>query len=721
MKTDAIFKAVPQAEKKWADSMFMTNREKTILELLIKTGGRHTSLSVATYLQVSVRTIHRDLKKIEGTLNRFGLKLEQKEDNSLHIAGPDEAVFRLAQTIAHVRPLDLSVKERKLLLLLQLIRAREPMKTSVLAMDLGISVTTMLTDLDELSEWIADFDVDILRKRGVGIILSGRERAKRKALGSFFLFYFNEELIEAIFSLSDTDAPEEELILHYFRSGYLTVIDQVIKENISSMYAELADSDYVGFLVHVCIALQRHKDGFSLTPADGGGHAWRKNEEAHPFIEKICRVIGERLSVTLPEQEKYFLAEILKGSRLQNAESVYYDRAITGKDIKRLIQHVSRQMHVDLTEDFSLFQGLMAHLEPSLFRIRRNLSTANPLTRQIRQQFPALFAVTADSLRQVFTGIVFPDDEIAYVVLHFGSALEQRRQNVRLHALVVCPTGIGASRMLAMRLRKEMPELSSVTVASIGDMEKLDMDKFDLILSTVLLPKQRIPCIFVNPLLTRENIDEIHAVTRKLIDGGKAVPAAFSGSAVSEDGHRADVEDRHLESFMAELNRAQEGIKDILDSFTVIPITGATSEQQAVRIIADRAAVLQLTDRPEAVFRKLLAREKVAGLGIPDTNMALFHCRDRSIRKIAFLIGHADHHFVLRGMDGKQVDVSNFLILLAPETLDLMHQEVVSMISSSLVEDQESMLVFASANDRIIRAKLEDIFYRFLRKKFAKD
>jgi mannitol operon transcriptional antiterminator len=72
-------------------------------------------------------------------------------------------------------------------------------------------------------------------------------------------------------------------------------------------------------------------------------------------------------------------------------------------------------------------------------------------------------------------------------------------------------------------------------------------------------------------------------------------------------------------------------------------------------------------------------------------------------------------------MDGKPVDVSNFLILLAPEPLDIARQEVISMISSSLVEDQESLLVFASANDKLIRKKLADIFYRLLREKLIKE
>ncbi|MDD9147908.1 PRD domain-containing protein [Sporolactobacillus sp. CQH2019] len=698
--------------------MFITNREKTILELLIKTGGRHTSLSIATYLQVSVRTIHRDLKKLESSLAHFGLKLQVRENGSLYIDGSDEAIFKLVQTLSKVQPLDLSVKERKLLLLLNLLGARGPMKTGPLAKDLGVSVTTLHAYLDELADWIGDFDLEISRKRGVGVQLEGSESAKRKALGSFFLFYFNEELIEAIFQLSGTDRESDKLILHYFKADYLVEIERAIKEDIGKMYAELADSDYVGFMIQVCITLQRFESGFFLTK-DDAEHERSDEREALPLIEKISRVFAERLSITLSEPEKTFLTVILKGSHLQDAESVYYDSVITGKAVKKLIQHVSRQLNIDLTGDFSLFQGLMAHLEPSLFRIRKNLGSFNPLTEQVRKQYPALFSVTGSCLEEVFKHIAFPDDEVAYVVLHFGSALEQRKQIMEVRTLVVCPTGIGASKMLATRLEKEMPELLSVTIASIKKMGQMDLKNFDLILSTVHLPRQEIPCIFVNPLLSKENIAEIHEAigqsTKK-----KIRPVYLSqnkkGTAFSPQKKPSSLYD-----LIDQIDAAEQAIRKILKNFSVMRILNADSMETVIKPAVDQIFRSHLIRDAEAVYQKLLAREKMAGLGIPGTNMALFHCRDQSIQTLSFQIAHSDRPVTLKGMDGRNVNVSNFLLLLVPEHLTLVQQEVVSTISSSLAEDRESTLIFASANERVIRTKMEETFYQFLLNKFTKD
>ncbi|MCQ2009754.1 MAG: BglG family transcription antiterminator [Sporolactobacillus sp.] len=695
--------------------MYMTTREKTILELLIKTSGRHSTLSMASYLQVSMRTVHRDLKNVEKLLKPFGLQLIQNADKTLQIQGPDKSVFKLVQELSKIKPVDLSAKERKLLLFLKLFEADEPMKTGPLAKELDISSTTLSGYLDELSAWTEDFEMHVVRKRGVGLQMIGTERAKRTALAHFYLFYFNEELIEAIFQINHQQLKPGVHVLHYFKSDYLSTVDQAMKHDLGKLYTELADSDYVSFLIQVCIALQRFESGHPLEEGTGGDEKQNSHEkEALPFIKKISGLLSDQLGIILTDSEKAFMATLLKGSRLQSAESIYFDQVITGKAIKKLIQHISQQLQVDLNSDFSLFQGLMAHLEPSLFRIRKDLASFNPLTQQIKDQFPVLFKITEQALKQVFQQIRFPDDEVAYIVLHFGSALEQRKQMRKIRALIVCPTGIGASKMLAARLRKEMPDLYSVTVASIHEMGHMDLNAFDLILSTVHLPKQKIPCLFVNPLLSQEDISAIEQVTHDLAKSG--TDAELLPERIVSSPEVAG--QRSLQQLMDEVDQAQAAIRGILKAFSVIQVNKAEKMNDVLIQLIDTCFDQAIIDDRESVYWRLIERERMAGLAVPGTNMALFHCRDKSVRHLCFKIAHSTEHFELAAMDGKTCSVSNILLILAPDPLNPVAQEAISMISSSLVEDRESTLIFASANEEMIRAKLETIFYRFFIHKF---
>ena len=102
--------------------MYITSREKDIIELIIKTSGKHTVLSMATYLHVSARTIQRDLKSIERILQSFDFHLARNMNKGLMIEGKNEHVFRLIQYLVDMNPIDLRPQERKLLLLLALLQ-----------------------------------------------------------------------------------------------------------------------------------------------------------------------------------------------------------------------------------------------------------------------------------------------------------------------------------------------------------------------------------------------------------------------------------------------------------------------------------------------------------------------------------------------------------------------------------------------------------------------
>jgi mannitol operon transcriptional antiterminator len=61
----------------------------------------------------------------------------------------------------------------------------------------------------------------------------------------------------------------------------------------------------------------------------------------------------------------------------------------------------------------------------------------------------------------------------------------------------------------------------------------------------------------------------------------------------------------------------------------------------------------------DRIAGRLLAREKLAGLAIPGTTMALFHCRDQAVKSLTFEIVRSDRYFVLNGMDEEKLPVNN--------------------------------------------------------------
>jgi mannitol operon transcriptional antiterminator len=689
--------------------MYITTREKEIIELIIKTSGKHTALSIATYLNVSVRTIHRDLKAIEKVLESFNLHLVRNMEKGIIIEGKNEQIFRLIQFLMSIEPIDQTPQEKRLLLLIALIQ-EDSYKIQTLAVDLGVSITTLTTYLDEMTEWLSKFNLQITRKRGVGIDFSGSEANKRKALASYFLHHFNEELIENLFLL-DSEDRSQEIILHYFLPDYLLAIERVVNATFNSLQPRLADSDYIGFLVHICITMQRTEAHYLLGKVED--YPNEQNNE-YSLIMKICAELGTTFSVKFTRDDMSYLAMILKGSKLQAADAVIYDSVLLSQMIKNLIQDVSLQLHIDLTKDFSLYQGLLAHTEPSLYRIKQKMSFFNPLKEEIRRKYPVLFMAVRNAVEKQFKEINdFPEDEIAFIVLHFGSALVMREEEISIKALVVCPTGIGTSKMLASRIRKEIIGIDSIEIKSIKEIhQQSNLKSYDIIISTVNIPFINMEYILVSPLLTEENILTIRNFLRNNIETiTEKRHYLKTSSSIAPSTGLASVA---LTKVLQDLKDVQQSIEAVLKNFRVYRMPHQRDHEQIIEEMVRVAEKDTLITTAKDVIESLKDRERKGGLGIPNTGMALFHSRNEKVQELIFQVSHLENPVLVMGMDGNTMYIKNLILLLAPEALSVKELEIVSLISTSLIENNEAIMIFSSSNEEMIRTRLETIFLDYL-------
>lgn len=94
--------------------------------------------------------------------------------------------------------------------------------------------------------------------------------------------------------------------------------------------------------------------------------------------------------------------------------------------------------------------------------------------------------------------------------------------------------------------------------------------------------------------------------------------------------------------------------------------------------------------------------------------MGLFHTRHKNVKELIFQVAHLEEYRLVKGMDGNDVHMKNLLLMLAPEELSVKQQEIVSLISSSLIESNESIMIFSSSDEEMISRKLEAIFLDYL-------
>jgi mannitol operon transcriptional antiterminator len=176
-----------------------------------------------------------------------------------------------------------------------------------------------------------------------------------------------------------------------------------------------------------------------------------------------------------------------------------------------------------------------------------------------------------------------------------------------------------------------------------------------------------------------------------------------------------------LDSLMDDMKEMYSGISVLLRNLKVY--TGLTGEdyQDVIRSMVECCFQQGIAKDVDSIYKRLLEREKIAGLGIPGTNMALFHCQDQGVKELAFQLAHLEIPSTLRGMDEKPMDVRNILLLLAPKELTPIQREITSFVSSTIIEDNKSILIFSSANEHLIREKLEKSFYQFIKNKMLEE
>ncbi|WP_226672457.1 BglG family transcription antiterminator [Rossellomorea aquimaris] len=688
--------------------MFITSREKSIIELIVKTSGKHTVYSLSSFLNVSGRTVQRNLKSIESILKEYHLELKRTANEGLFIDGKNEHIYRLIQNLAEVSPTDETPEERKLNLLIILLHEGPSFKKQVLANQLGISVTTLTSYLDELADWLQKYGIILTRKRGVGVEIEADEADKRHALASFFLVYFYEDIIETLYGLQTGNQPDDQ-VLGYFNPDYLIAADQVASHCLSLEQTTLTDSDYIGLVVYTCLSFQRTEAGYRLLSYDSlGGH--EANE--YKLMDSICTELKERLSVQIFSSDVQFLTVILKGSKVQDPDAVYYDSILLGHLIKNVIRDVSEDLHVDLADDFSLFQGLLAHMGPSIFRLQQELDLFNPLTDEIKKKYPVLFLAVKKSLEKEFKDISFPDDEVAFIVLHFGSAMLMNEEKVHIQAVVVCPTGIGTSKMLASRIQRELTMINKVEILSIKDFQTANLDDYDIVISTVRLPFTEVEYILVSPLLSEKDIGFIQSYLQSNVE--KLTRKKYLKPTQQQSGTEVRV-------LLQEIKDVHSSMEAILTNFKVHRKHSAGNHIKILTEVVEEAERDDLLQHTKEVVHKLMEREEKGGLGIPNTNMGLFHCRDDNVKKLIFQVAHLDEPCKIKGMDGAEMEMKSLLLMLAPEELSRREQEILSLISTSLIEDHRSMMIYSSTNEAVILKKLEEIFLDYLQTNLIKE
>lgn len=666
--------------------MYLTNREKSILDILLNSRCLFLPIKdIAKELEVSVRTIQRELKNVELTLEKFNLYLERVTNKGIRIGGDNKDFENLKNIINNAQNYELTQEDRILIIFYRLMTNKYPLKTNNLSKELSISNTTLIQDLTFFEEILINLPIKLIRKRGYGIELVGKERDKRLSFINLLMSRIEKSPLYSIEENEFVFFNENDKVLGIMDSKLVLSIEKPLDKALENLPFILTDYAKLETLLYLALSVERIRQN-NYVKQESLNDYTLKPEYKTSFI--IYNYISQLISKDIPRGEIDFFAEYLKGAKRLGQFDINENLDINLLAIE-LINLISKQTGYQFKQDKRFMDGLISHLEPLFNRVINGIFVYNPIKDEIRKDYFLLFNTLEGILKYKFPNLNFSEDEIGFLTIHFASAIPTLKQTPKISTLVVCTNGIGASRMLSKRLLDNFPQLSIIEESSIKELSKINKDDFDIIISTVGIYNANFDYILVNPMITGEdklNIERV--INNKLLNATRKIHKINNNDDPINLLKKVDL-----------INSMNGTINEILKGFNIRNISCDTLEDVLDFIEKD---LKDDSTSEEGIIKKLiLEKENNIGSGIPDSSLVLLHCRSTHIYKTLFRIYRNHKKIRVKGMDSNLQDVNTFLFLVANEELNKYQLDIISSISISLLEPENIEIFSNSPKDKI--------------------
>ncbi len=525
----------------------LTRRQIDIINYILDSNCFVKIIDISDEFEVSPRTIRYDLDSIETWLKENDGTLIRKPGKGINIECKD-GVSALKQAIKFILPRDrvLDQEERIKLILLEMLSSSETLTLEKLSQKLWTSQSTIVKDLNKIENMLSKHDIKLIKKQRKGLTIEGKEEKIRKLIVDIFQELLSvDNVMDFLMRNKDNNFKMLKFIESYKNLFELNEVDTVFKilnEAQRYMNFKLVDDAYVALTIHIIIALKRIRNNQKLV-FDKSKIEALKDKKEFVVATYITKRLEELFSLKITEYEIGNITLHLMGAKLyedidilnsaQNVDFEIDDNII--KLAKKIISKAGKEIGINFENDVQLYNGLVIHLKPTIYRLENDMNIKNPLIDQIKLKYPFIFQVAQScaSVLEEFLGKKLPDDEIGYITMHLGAGYERNYTSGYFpKALVICSSGMATSQLLKIRIKNLLPELQIVDTCSIYDIDKYK-EKVNFIISTIELDLPDIEVIKVSPFLEDRDILKIRKKIVKLSNFNKLIQ--FNSNKMLED------------------------------------------------------------------------------------------------------------------------------------------------------------------------------------------
>ena len=565
-------------------------------------------LELSNIFNVSKRTIRYDLDKIDEFLANIKLPQLIRKPNvgiSYNCSIVEKNIILESMGKIDFYQYVLSQDERVMYILSELLSVRDYVTIEEMANELFVSRSTIIKDMNKVRGWLNKRNLNLISTKGFGIKIEGNEKYYRKA--ALELLTDNVDVYKALNFIKTSkfekmDFGIDAKLKNMFKNIDIVYIENCIDIAEEELEIKFSDEAYSALVMHIALALKRIEQGKDIIMPKEELVSLQTTKE-FAVSSSIVKMLEERFKLNIPIGEIGYMTVHFLGSNASASKKINNDLIEIEIITNKLIEKVGKLLNENLRDDKQLFEGLLQHMRPTIYRLKHGLVLKNPLLTEIKKSYYQLFVAVKKgcSIIESYTNKKISDEEVGYLALHFGAAIERIQDFTGEPArparvLVVCATGIGTAGFISEKL-KQMFNVNIIGTVSYRQIkEVLEEKKVDIIVSTipVKIDVENIKCIEVSPFLTSQNISDIKSAIRGNIYQSKKANVDLK-KVIDIIGKSCEIFDaanliKDLTNYFGVSNNLEErstpllALQDVLTSQSIKLNVEADSWEESIRI-----------------------------------------------------------------------------------------------------------------------------------------
>ena len=420
----------------------------------------------------------------------------------------------------------LAPQQRQQLICFLLLIKTEPVLLTHIGLNLKVSRSTVLSDLDQVEKWFNEWGISLERKQNYGIYITSSEKLRQQVLlalmwgkcpfcSSIFEVSYQKGLTfilaEDMQNIPMIKEVNDFLCLFNMKRVFNKVI--LIEDFLGGRFTDEAVL-YLALVFSVLLA--RIKMDRHIQVSDQDFEKFREMKE-WKAAEMLTRNLDQSESTNWQRGDiAYVVMHILSSPLLENWIGDLDKTGEYKKLFEEILNAVNDSYEIDgLREDPTLRDGIINYLIPVFNQHSYHLwfPKANvDLSTGVGFEDELSLAEHLLDIIHRHTSLVL-DEEDKYMLVAFIRAAYIRLRSYQFsNVLLVCPSGMATAQLLTARLKTRFPHLGKLTVVSFRELNDERVASADLIITLMPLSKDIAkgkPIIQVSPQLSPSDIDAI--------------------------------------------------------------------------------------------------------------------------------------------------------------------------------------------------------------------